>query len=74
MSILVNKNTRVITQGMTGKSGSFHTEKCLEYGTQMVAGVGPGKGGKEHLGIPLFDTVSDAKKATDANASVIYVP
>ncbi|MCI5064491.1 succinate--CoA ligase subunit alpha [bacterium] len=74
MSILVNKDTKVLTQGMTGKSGSFHTEKCLEYGTQMVAGVGPGKGGKEHLGIPLFDTVEQAKDKTGANASIIYVP
>ena len=74
MSILVNKNTRVITQGMTGKTGSFHTRGCRDYGTKMVAGVGPGKGGQEFEGIPLFDTVKDAKKATESNASVIYVP
>lgn len=74
MSVLVNKDTKVITQGMTGKSGSFHTEKCLEYGTQMVAGVGPGKGGQEHLGIPLYDTVADAKEATGGNVCIIYVP
>ena len=74
MSILINKNTKVITQGMTGRSGSFHTEMCKEYGTQMVAGVGPGKGGQEHLGIPLFDTVLEAKEATGADTSIIYVP
>lgn len=74
MSILVNKDTKIITQGMTGKSGSFHTEKCLEYGSKMVAGVGPGKGGQEHLGIPLFNTVKEAKAATDADTSIIYVP
>jgi succinyl-CoA synthetase alpha subunit len=74
MSILVNKNTKVITQGMTGKSGSFHTKACKEYGTQMVAGVGPGKGGQEFEGIPLFETVAQAKAATDGNVSVIYVP
>ncbi|MCB0319129.1 MAG: succinate--CoA ligase subunit alpha [Bdellovibrionales bacterium] len=74
MSVLVNKNSKVITQGMTGKAGSFHTAMCAEYGTKMVAGVGPGKGGQEHEGIPLFDTVSDAKSATGGNVSVIYVP
>lgn len=74
MSVLVNKETKVITQGMTGKTGTFHTKACLEYGTQMVAGVGPGKGGSEHLGLPLFDTVAEAKEATGATASVIYVP
>jgi len=74
MSILVNKDTKVITQGMTGKAGSFHTEMCLEYGTKMVAGVGPGKGGQEALGLPLYDTVAEAKAATGATASVIYVP
>jgi len=74
MSILVNKETKVITQGMTGKAGSFHTEMCLEYGTKMVAGVGPGKGGQEALGLPLFDTVAEAKAATGATVSVIYVP
>jgi len=74
MSVLVNKNTRVMTQGMTGKSGSFHTKMCKEYGTQMVAGVGPGKAGQSFEGIPLFDTVLDAKEKTSANVSVIYVP
>jgi succinyl-CoA synthetase alpha subunit len=74
MSVLVNKNTKVITQGMTGKTGSFHTRACKEYGTQMVAGVGPGKGGQEFEGIPLFNTVSEAKAKTGADTSVIYVP
>lgn len=74
MSVLVNKSTRVITQGITGSTGQFHTRACMEYGTQMVAGVTPGKGGEEFEGIPIFNTVSDAKKATGANASVIYVP
>ena len=74
MSVLVNKDTKVITQGMTGKTGAFHTEQALAYGTQMVGGVTPGKGGEEFLGLPVFDTVGDAKEATGANASVIYVP
>jgi len=74
MSVLVNKNTKVITQGMTGKTGSFHTKACKEYGTKMVAGVGPGKAGQNFEGIPLFNTVRDAKDATAANVSVIYVP
>jgi succinyl-CoA synthetase alpha subunit len=74
MSILINKDTKVITQGMTGNTGTFHTEQALAYGTQMVAGVTPGKGGTTHLGLPNFDTVGDAKEATGATASVIYVP
>ncbi|MFO1519488.1 MAG: succinate--CoA ligase subunit alpha [bacterium] len=74
MSILVNKNTKVITQGITGNTGQFHTRACKEYGTQMVAGVTPGKGGQEFEGIPIFDTVAEAKKATGATVSVIYVP
>jgi succinyl-CoA synthetase alpha subunit len=74
MSVLVNKDTKVITQGMTGKAGAFHTKMCKEYGTQMVAGVGPGKGGQSHEGIPLFNTVHEAKAGTGAQASVIYVP
>jgi succinyl-CoA synthetase alpha subunit len=74
MSILVNKNTRVITQGMTGATGTFHTEQALAYGTQMVGGVTPGKGGTTHIGLPMFDTVLEAKQATDADASVVYVP
>jgi succinyl-CoA synthetase alpha subunit len=74
MSILVNKNTKVICQGITGNNGTFHTEQAIAYGTQMVAGVTPGKGGSKHIGLPVFDTVWDAKQATGADASVIYVP
>src|SRR5208282_5239655 len=74
MSILVNKNTRVLTQGITGATGQFHTRACKEYGTRMVAGVVPGRGGSDFEGIPIFDTVEQARKATGANASVIYVP
>lgn len=74
MSILIDKNTKVITQGMTGNTGTFHTEQALAYGTQMVAGVTPGKGGTEHLGLPNYDTVHEAKAATGATASVVYVP
>ena len=74
MSILVDKNTKVITQGMTGSTGSFHTQAALDYGTQMVAGVTPGKGGTTHLGLPNYDTVAEAKAATGATASCIYVP
>lgn len=74
MSILVDKNTRVVVQGITGKEGSFHTRQMIEYGTRVVAGVTPGKGGTEHEGVPIFDTVADAAKETGANASVIYVP
>jgi len=74
VSIIVNKETKVITQGITGATGQFHTRACREYGTQMVAGVTPGKGGTDFEGIPIFDTVSQAVAATGANASVIYVP
>src|SRR6188508_1354858 len=74
MSILVDRNTKVITQGMTGDTGTLHTEQALAYGTQMVAGVTPGKGGQTHIGLPVFDTVDEAVKATGADASVIYVP
>jgi len=74
MSILVDKNTRVVTQGITGATGQFHTKACKDYGTQMVAGVTPGKGGTSFEGIPIFDTVGQAIRATGANASVIYVP
>ena len=74
MSVLINKDTKVITQGMTGKAGAFHTKMCQEYGTKMVAGVGPGKGGQSHEGIPLFNTVHEAKAGTGATVSVIYVP
>ncbi|TCJ39392.1 succinate--CoA ligase subunit alpha [Parafrankia sp. BMG5.11] len=74
MSILVDRNTKVITQGMTGETGTFHTQQALDYGTQMVAGVTPGKGGTTHIGLPVYDTVRDAKQATGATASCIYVP
>ena len=74
MSILVDKNTRLIVQGITGREGSFHTEQMLEYGTNVVAGVTPGKGGQTIMGIPVFDTVREAKEATGANCSVIFVP
>ena len=74
MSILVNRATKVLTQGITGATGQFHTKACKEYGTQMVAGVTPGKGGSDYEGIPIFDTVAAAVAATGANASVIYVP
>jgi succinyl-CoA synthetase alpha subunit len=74
MSVLVDKNTRVVTQGITGKTGAFHTRACREYGTQMVAGVTPGKGGQDFEGIPLYDTVHEAKKQAGANVSIIYVP
>lgn len=74
MSILIDKNTKVICQGFTGKQGTFHSEQALAYGTKMVGGVTPGKGGTEHLGLPVFNTVQEAVKATGANASVIYVP
>src|SRR3954469_24869287 len=74
MSILVDKNTKVITQGMTGETGTFHTQQALAYGTQMVGGVTPGKGGTEHLGLPVYDTVHEAVAKTGATASVIYVP
>ena len=74
MSILVNSNTKVITQGMTGETGTFHTEQALAYGTKMVAGVTPGKGGTTHIGLPVYDTVAEAVAETGATASVIYVP
>ncbi len=74
MSILIDKNTKVITQGMTGNTGTFHTQQALDYGTQMVAGVTPGKGGTTHIGLPNYNTVLEAKEATGADASVIYVP
>jgi len=74
MSILVDKNTKVITQGMTGNTGTFHTQQALDYGTQMVAGVTPGKGGTDHIGLPQFNTVKEAKAETGATASCIYVP
>jgi len=74
MSILIGTDTRVICQGITGNNGTFHTEQAIAYGTKMVAGVTPGKGGTKHVGVPVFDTVMEAKKRTGANASVIYVP
>jgi succinyl-CoA synthetase alpha subunit len=74
MSVLINKNTKVICQGFTGAQGTFHSEQAIAYGTKMVGGVTPGKGGSMHLNLPVFDTVFDARKKTDANASVIYVP
>ena len=74
MSVLVDKNTKVIVQGFTGTQGSFHAEQMLDYGTRVVGGVTPGKGGTEHLGLPVFNTVQDAVEETGADASVIYVP
>lgn len=74
MSIWARKNTRLITQGITGKAGLFHTQQCQEYGTQVVGGVTPGKGGQSVLGVPVFDTVKEAKAATDCNATMIFVP
>lgn len=74
MSILVNKDSKIICQGITGNQGSFHTEQCIEYGTQVVAGVTPGRGGQDHLGVPVYNTVRDAVDATDADVSMIYVP
>jgi succinyl-CoA synthetase alpha subunit len=74
MSILVNANTKVITQGMTGNTGTFHTEQALAYGTKMVGGVTPGKGGTTHIGLPVFNSVAEAVERTGADASVIYVP
>ncbi len=74
MAILVDRKTRVICQGITGRNGTFHTEQALAYGTKMVGGTSPGKGGTTHLGLPVFDTVAEAREKTDCNASVIYVP
>jgi len=74
MSILINKDTKVICQGFTGKNGTFHSEQAIAYGTKMVGGVTPGKGGTLHLGLPLFDTVLEARRQTGADASVVYVP
>jgi hypothetical protein len=74
VSILINKKTKVICQGITGNNGTFHTEQAIAYGTHMVGGVTPGKGGTTHVGVPVFDTVYDAVEKTGADASVIYVP
>jgi len=74
MSILVNKDSKIVCQGITGNQGSFHTEQCIEYGTQVVAGVTPGRGGQDHLGVPVYNTVRDAVDATGADVSMIYVP
>jgi succinyl-CoA synthetase alpha subunit len=74
MGILLDANSKVITQGITGKFGKFHTEQCMQYGTKMVGGVTPGKGGEEILGLPIFDTVKEAKTATDCTVSLIFVP
>jgi succinyl-CoA synthetase alpha subunit len=74
MSILIDRNTKVLCQGITGAQGSFHTEQAIAYGTRMIAGVTPGKGGSKHLGLPVFDTVAEAQAAMSADASVVYVP
>ena len=74
MSILVDKNTRLICQGITGKAGKFHSEQCRDYGTNLVGGVTPGRGGESALGVPVFDTCAEAVKATGANATMIFVP
>jgi len=74
MSILVNKDSKIVCQGITGNQGSFHTEQCIDYGTQVVAGVTPGRGGQEYLGVPVFNTMREAVAETDADVSMIYVP
>merc|ERR1719192_1227646 len=73
-NMALTKNTKVICQGFTGKQGTFHSRQAIEYGTNMVGGVSPGKGGKTHMGLPVFNSAKEAKEATDCHASVIYVP
>jgi succinyl-CoA synthetase alpha subunit len=74
MSILINRDTRLVCQGITGKAGEFHSKNCLEYGTQLVAGVTPGKGGQERLGVPVYDTVIQAVEQQGVDATMIFVP
>ena len=74
MSVLVNKNSKIIVQGVTGKEGTFHASQMIEYGTNIVGGVTPNKGGQEHLGLPVFNSVADAIQETNANTSIIFVP
>ena len=74
MAILLDENTRVIVQGITGKQGTFHARSMIDYGTKVVAGVTPGKGGQEHLGVPVYDSMKEAVEATGATASVIFIP
>src|SRR5712692_9085091 len=74
MAILIDRNTKVICQGFTGKNGTFHSEAAIAYGTQMVGGTSPGKGGTMHLGLPVFETVAEAREKTGCDASVVYVP
>ncbi len=74
MSILIDRNSKVVCQGITGNQGSFHTEQCIEYGTRVVAGVTPGRGGEEHLGLPVYNTMREAVAESGAEVSMIYVP